>query len=60
MRNDGWEDDDVILVAAENLHIGVTGIVAGRLKETYHVPALVVSYDDNGDGTGSARSVRWY
>ncbi|MCH9853517.1 MAG: single-stranded-DNA-specific exonuclease RecJ [Alphaproteobacteria bacterium] len=53
----GWEDDNVILVAAENLHIGVTGIVAGRLKETYHVPALVVSYDDDGYGTGSARSV---
>ena len=57
VRNHGWEDDNVILVAADNLHIGVTGIVAGRLKETYHVPALVVSYDDAGYGTGSARSV---
>ncbi len=54
----GWEKDCFILAGAENLHIGVTGIAAGRLKDQYHVPALVVSYDSQGQGTGSARSVK--
>ena len=46
----------LVLVAGEGWHPGVIGIVAGRLKERFNRPALVVSLD--GDmGTGSGRSV---
>src|SRR5206468_1664885 len=37
-------------------HQGVIGIVAGRLKERYHRPAIVVALE-NGIGKGSGRSV---
>ena len=37
-------------------HQGVIGIVAGKLKERYHLPAFVMSVEDN-DVKGSARSV---
>ena len=38
-------------------HEGVLGIVAGRIKERYHQPAMALSFDETGRGKGSARSV---
>lgn len=46
----------VIMVASEGWHAGVIGIVAGRLKEKFNRPALVVSIEQ-GVGKGSGRSV---
>lgn len=50
------DDAPAIIVAAENWHPGVIGIVAGRLKERYDRPACVIALD-NGIGKGSGRSV---
>ena len=47
----------VVLVAAPGWHPGVIGIVAGRLKERMHRPAIVVALDDDGVGKGSGRSI---
>ncbi len=47
----------VIVVAGEGWHPGVIGIVAGRLKETFGRPAIVIALDDAGVGKGSGRSV---
>jgi len=50
------EDSPIAFVASENWHPGVIGIVASRLKEKFHHPALVVAI--TGDiGKGSGRSV---
>lgn len=38
-------------------HQGVCGIIAGRLKERYHRPALVFARADDGSLRGSARSI---
>jgi len=46
----------LILVAADGWHAGVIGIVAGRLKERFHKPAIVIGTED-GMGKGSCRSV---
>lgn len=45
-----------LLVDLENAHEGVAGIAAGKLKEKYGVPAVIVT--DNGDGIykGTGRS----
>ncbi|MBB4660022.1 single-stranded-DNA-specific exonuclease RecJ [Parvularcula dongshanensis] len=45
-----------IVVAGEGWHPGVIGIVAGRLKERFHRPAVVIA-TEGGEGKGSARSV---
>ena len=45
-----------LVVAGEGWHPGVVGIVAGRLKERFGRPALVISLDGEA-GKGSARSV---
>ena len=48
--------DDVIVAAGEGWHPGVIGIVAGRLKEIYDRPVIVIGLD--GDmGKGSGRSI---
>lgn len=46
-----------IMVANDGWHAGVVGIVAARLAERFHRPALVVALED-GIGRGSGRSVR--
>lgn len=43
-------------VASDNWHPGVIGIVASRLKDKFHRPAIVVALE-NGAGKGSGRSV---
>jgi single-stranded-DNA-specific exonuclease len=54
---EGWADDPVIVVAAEGWHPGVVGIVAGRVRERYRRPALIIGIDAvNGTGKGSGRS----
>ena len=46
----------LLLTAGEGWHPGVIGVVAGRLKERFSLPALVIAFD--GDlGKGSGRSV---
>ena len=48
--------DDVIVTAGAGWHPGVIGIVAGRLKEIYDRPVIVIGVD--GDvGKGSGRSI---
>ena len=45
-----------ILTYNKNWHIGVVGIVASRIAETYNCPSLVVGYKD-GVWKGSGRSI---
>ncbi|MEE9295176.1 MAG: DHHA1 domain-containing protein [Phycisphaerae bacterium] len=45
-----------IVLADENWHAGVIGIVAARLVDRYHRPAVVISLE-KGKGQGSARSI---
>ena len=48
--------DRAIVLAGEGWHHGVIGIVASRLSERYHCPAILVSLDGEV-GKGSGRSV---
>jgi single-stranded-DNA-specific exonuclease len=47
----------VITVMASGWHPGVIGIVAGRLKEKFRRPAIVIAEDEDGTGKGSGRSI---
>ena len=51
-------EDPALVLAADDWHPGVIGIVAGRLAEKYHRPVILVSLDPTGvkPGTGSART----
>ena len=47
----------LILVSGTGWHPGVIGIVAGRLKERFGRPAIVIAEDADGGGKGSGRSI---
>lgn len=56
---DANPDVGILIAAGEGWHPGVIGIVAGRLKDRFHLPAIVIGW---GQGLGpvakgSARSV---
>jgi single-stranded-DNA-specific exonuclease len=46
-----------LVVAGEDWHPGVVGIVASRLVERHNRPVVVISLDEDGSGRGSGRSV---
>lgn len=53
------ENEPAIVLAQHGWHPGVLGIVAGRLAEKYHRPAVLIAWEKLGirPGIGSARSV---
>src|SRR5205814_3216521 len=50
------ERDPVLVVAGQGWPAGVVGIVAAKLVDRYHRPALVVALD-GAEGRGSARTI---
>ncbi|HEY9236601.1 MULTISPECIES: single-stranded-DNA-specific exonuclease RecJ [Phenylobacterium] len=56
-RESNFGDAPLVLVAADDWHPGVIGIVASRLRERYRKPALVIGVDRAANvGKGSGRS----
>ena len=52
-----FNTDPVITVMSGGWHQGVIGIVAGRLKEQFGRPAIVIAETEDGTGKGSGRSI---
>jgi single-stranded-DNA-specific exonuclease len=50
-------DSPVIVVMSGGWHQGVIGIVAGRIKERFGRPAIVIAEIEEGAGKGSGRSI---
>jgi len=50
-------DLPLLLIASEEFHKGVVGLVASRLVERFARPACVIAWNARGEGTGSLRSV---
>jgi len=49
-------DEPLVWAAGEGWHAGVVGIVASRLKDAAHRPAIVIGFDGDA-GKGSGRSI---
>lgn len=54
-----FRDRYSIVLGQEGWHPGVLGIVASRIVERFHRPAVVVGFH-HGEGKGSARSIRGF
>ena len=48
----------IIVVSMEGWHPGVIGIVAGRLKDRFDTPAIVIGINEDGQAKGSGRSIK--
>jgi single-stranded-DNA-specific exonuclease len=46
-----------IVLGREGWHVGAIGIVASRICQKFYRPSVVISFDENGRGKGSCRSV---
>lgn len=57
MAEQQMPDAAILVVAGTGWHPGVIGIVAGRLKDKYNRPTVVIALGDDGLGHGSGRSV---
>lgn len=55
MKYDG-DDHCAIVLGGEGWHPGVIGIVASRIVDKFHRPAVMIALD-NGHGAGSCRSI---
>ncbi len=51
------ENENYICLFNANWHPGIIGILAGRLKEIYNKPTIIISCDNHGIGKASCRSV---
>ncbi len=56
-RTHDFENDPVLVLASENWHHGIIGIVASRLTEKYGLPTILISVE-GGVGKGSGRSIK--
>jgi len=52
--------DKLVFVFGEEIHRGITGVIASRLVGRFKVPSLVVSLSGGETATGSLRSTRGY
>ncbi|OPB29606.1 single-stranded-DNA-specific exonuclease [Bartonella sp. WD12.1] len=46
-----------LVVACQEWHPGIVGILASRLKERFFCPVFVIALKEDGSGTGSGRSI---
>ncbi len=47
----------IILLGADGWHKGLVGLIASRVTERFHRPALAIAWEKSGEGTGSGRSI---
>ncbi len=51
------EENKAIIVGGENWHHGVIGIVSSKITEMYFKPSILLSFEEDGIGKGSGRSI---
>jgi len=54
-----WKQDPILVVALEDCHESLAGIIAGRLRERYYRPVIVLTAVEDGY-KGSGRSIEAY
>lgn len=61
IEENSYQNDDVIIVYDENFNESICGIVAGRIKEKYYRPTIVLTKSkDENIAKGSGRSIEAY
>ncbi|MCR5592074.1 MAG: single-stranded-DNA-specific exonuclease RecJ [Lachnospiraceae bacterium] len=60
MVEEKYSDDKVLVVYMPDCHQSIAGIVAGKLKEKFYKPSIVLTDDTDGNIKGSARSIEAY
>ena len=59
IENTDIRNDKVFIIYNKNIHESIAGIIAGKIREKYNVPTLVLTDSENGV-KGSGRSIEEY
>ncbi|MBQ0079623.1 MAG: single-stranded-DNA-specific exonuclease RecJ [Eubacterium sp.] len=51
------DDDDFIVIRRDDIHEGIGGIVAGKIKEEYNRPCVIITPTEDGRLKGTGRSI---
>lgn len=57
IETDGVENKKILIVENEDWSSGLIGLISGRIKEKYYLPAFAFTTDNDGNYVGSARSI---
>lgn len=57
IQKEHLEKNNAIVVGGENWHHGVIGIVSSKITEMYFKPSILLSFEEDGMGKGSGRSI---
>lgn len=57
IERDNLDKNNAIIVGGENWHHGVIGIVSSKITEMYFKPSILLSFEEDGIGKGSGRSI---
>ncbi|MCJ7688996.1 MAG: single-stranded-DNA-specific exonuclease RecJ [Clostridiaceae bacterium] len=59
IENSTFKNDKVLVIYKDTIHESIAGIVAGRVRETFHVPTIILTKGKDNP-KGSARSIEEY
>ncbi|MGK0465787.1 single-stranded-DNA-specific exonuclease RecJ [Clostridium sp.] len=59
IENSSYKNDKVLVIYKEDIHESIAGIVAGRVREAFHVPTIILTKGKDNP-KGSARSTEEY
>ena len=57
IKEEHLDENKAIIVGGENWHHGVIGIVSSKITEKYFKPIILFSFEEDGIGKGSGRSI---
>lgn len=57
-EEENLDEFPIIVCWAKSWHAGLIGLVAGKLAEKYHKPAIVFAVNEEGNAKGSCRSTK--
>ena len=57
IKHEHLDKNNSIIVGGENWHHGVIGIVSSKITEMYFKPSILLSFEEDGIGKGSGRSI---
>ena len=57
IEEENLAENATITVGGHNWHHGVIGIVSSKITEMYFKPSILLSFEEDGIGTGSGRSI---
>ena len=56
IATEGYSERRTIVLASDQWHPGVIGIVASKLQHRFHKPVIMIGLDEDGVGRGSGRA----